>query len=41
MEQTLLLLLLEKFCDVGVLEFLQIEPDPDIAPVFHPLEVKS
>ena len=40
MEQTFLLLLLENFCDVGVLEFLQTEPDPYAALVFHPLEAE-
>ena len=38
MEQTVLLLLL---CDVGVLEFLQTEPDPYVALVFHPLGAES
>ena len=31
----------KNFCDVGVLEFLQTEPDPCVALVFHPLEAKS
>ena len=31
----------KNLCDVGVLEFLQTEPDPYIAPVFHPLEAES
>ena len=31
----------KKFCNVGVLEFLQTEPDPSGALVFHPLEVES
>ena len=29
---------LKNFCDVGVLEFLQTEPYPYAALVFHPLE---
>ena len=40
MEQTFLLSLLENFCDVGVLEFLQTEPGPFAALVFHPLEAE-
>ena len=35
-----LLALLEKICDVGVLKFLQTEPDPYVALVFHPLETE-
>ena len=31
----------KNFCDVGVLEFLQTEPDPYVALVFHPLEAGS
>ena len=31
---------LKNFCDVGVLEFLQTEPDPFAALVFHPLEAE-
>ena len=31
---------LKKFCDVGILEFLQTEPDPYAALVFHPLETE-
>ena len=31
----------KKFCDVGILEFLQTEPDPYAAMVFHPLEMES
>ena len=31
---------LKKFCDVGVLEFLETEPDPCAAQVFHPLEAE-
>ena len=30
-----------RFYDVGVLEFLQTEPDPHVALVFHPLEAES
>ena len=32
---------LKKVCDVGVLEFLQTEPDPYVALVFHSLEAES
>ena len=32
---------LKYFCDVGVLEFLQTEPDPYAALVFHPLEAET
>ena len=31
---------LKNFCDVGILEFLQTEPDPYAALVFHPLEAE-
>ena len=42
MEQTFLLLFCSKyFYTVGVLEFLQTEPDPYVALVFHPLEAGS
>ena len=41
MEQIFLLSLLEKFCDVGVLEFLKTEPDPYVALVVYPLEAES
>ena len=30
----------KNFCDVGLLEFLQTEPDPYAALVFHPLEAE-
>ena len=31
----------KNFCDVGVLEFLQTEPNPYVALVFHPVEAES
>ena len=31
----------KNFCDVGVLEFLQTEPDPYVTLVFHPLEAET
>ena len=31
---------LKNLCDVGILEFLQTEPDPYATLVFHPLEVE-
>ena len=40
MEQTFLLSLLEIFLRYWVLEFLQTEPDPYAALVFHPLEAE-
>ena len=42
MEQTFLLLFArKKFCDVGVLEFLQTELDPYVVMFFHPLETEA
>ena len=32
---------LKNFCNVGVLEFFQTEPDPYVALVFPPLEAES
>ena len=40
MQQTSLLLLLEKFLQCWVLEFLQTKPDPYAALVFHSLEAQ-
>ena len=31
----------KNLCDVGVLEFLQTEPDPYVAMLFFPLEAES